>query len=71
VVRGADPDRPLYHHGLAMLGIGAYTLAETTERLELIDDVLTGKLPGDTDALESAKSKLLRWHERLRKHRGE
>jgi hypothetical protein len=34
----------------------------------LIDDVLTGKLPGDTDALKSAKSKLLRWQERLRQH---
>ena len=69
VERGTNPDRPLYHQGLAMLGIGAYTLAETAERLELIEDVLTGKLPGDAEVLESAKWKLLRWQERLRKHR--
>lgn len=71
VERGTNPDRPLYHQGLAMLGIGAYTLTETAERLELIEDVLTGKLPGDAEVLESAKWKLLRWRERLLQHRGE
>ena len=71
VERGTNPDRPLYHQGLAMLGIGAYTLAETAERLELIEEVLTGELPGDAEVLESAKWKLLRWQERLRQHRDE
>lgn len=71
VERGTNPDRPLHHQGLAMLGLGAYTLAETAERLELIEDVLTGKLPGDAKVLESAKWKLLRWQERLGQHRGE
>jgi hypothetical protein len=71
IERGTNPDRPLYHQGLAMLGIGAYTLAETADRLELIEEVLTGDLPGDAGVLESAKSKLLRWQERLRQHRDE
>lgn len=71
VERGTNPERPLYHQGLAMLGIGAYTLAETAERLELIEDVLAGQVPGDADVLKLAKGKLLRWQERLRQHRHE
>lgn len=71
VERGTNPDRPLYHQGLAMLGIGAYTLAETAERLELIEDVLTGILPGDAKVMESAKRKLLRWQDRLHEHHAE
>ncbi len=71
VERGTNPERPLYHQGLAMLGIGAYTLAETAERLELIEDVLAGQLPCDADVLKLAKGKLLRWQERLRQHRHE
>lgn len=65
VVRG-DPEAPLEGKGLALLGIGAYTLEETAERLALIDDVLDAKLPGDATALESAKGKLLRWQHMLK-----
>lgn len=67
VVRGRrDPQRPLLRAGLALLGAGAYTLEETAERLELIEDVLAGRLPGDAEALQAAKLKLLRWQEMLR-----
>lgn len=65
IVRRGDPDRPLYDQGLAMLGVGAYTLAEIAERLQVIEDVLTGTLPGDAAVLESAKFKLLRWQKLL------
>ncbi len=66
VVRRPDPDQPLRGTGLALLGAGAYTLAETAERLELIEDVLAGRLPGDAATLQSAKTKLLRWQRMLR-----
>jgi len=65
VVRGSDPQRPLHAAGLALLGVGAYTMEETAERLDLIEDVLAGKLPGDVDVFESAKAKLLKWREIL------
>lgn len=65
VVRRQNTQRPLRHAGLDLLGAGAYTFEETTERLELIEDVLSGNLPGDAAALESAKTKLLRWREKL------
>ena len=65
VMRRPDPDQPLRGTGLALLGAGAYTLAETAERLELIEDVLEGRLPGDAATLQSAKAKLLRWQRML------
>ena len=65
VMRRPDPDQPLRGTGLALLGAGAYTLAETAERLELIEDVLSGRLPGDAATLQSAKAKLLRWQRML------
>lgn len=68
VVRGPDPNHPLRDTGLALLGAGAYTLAETAERLELIEDVLAGRVPGDVTQLTSAKAKLLRWQRRLREN---
>jgi hypothetical protein len=65
-VRGPDPDQPLRETGLALVGVGAYTLEETAERLDLIADVLAGKLPGDAAVLESARAKLQRWQKMLR-----
>lgn len=65
VVRGPDPNHPLRDTGLALLGAGAYTAEETAERLELIEDVLAGRVPGDLQLLESAKRKLLSWQRRL------
>jgi hypothetical protein len=69
VVRRTAPNEPLRETGLALVGIGAYTLEETAERLDLIADVLAGKLPGDAAVLESARSKLLRWQQMLRVNR--
>lgn len=68
VVRGPDPNHPLRDTGLALLGAGAYTQAETAERLELIEDVLAGRVPGDVELLESARAKLLRWQRMLREN---
>ena len=65
VWRKNDPRRPLHRAGLDLLGVGAYTLEETIERLDLIEDVLSGGLPGDAAALESAKTKLLQWRDQL------
>ena len=68
VVRRDDPDRPLLGTGLALVGAGAYTLAEIDERLELIQHELARpELPGDAPALESARSKLQRWQQILDK----
>lgn len=64
VVRGGEA-APLLGRGLAALGTGAYTLDEVDDRLDLIEDVLAGTVPGDAKALESAKFKLLRWRELL------
>lgn len=67
VCPGADPDRPLLGTGLALLGAGAYTLAETDDRLDLIDNELArAELPGDAPALMSARSKPQRWQQILR-----
>jgi hypothetical protein len=67
VFRGDDPQHPLRDAGLALLGVGAYTKEETAERLELIEDVLAGNLPGDVEVFGSAKAKLLKWQEILNK----
>jgi hypothetical protein len=67
VYRGADPDRPLFGTGLALLGADAYTLAETNDRLDLIDNELArSELPGDAPTLLSARSKLQQWQQILR-----
>lgn len=63
---GGSPDRPLLDTGLALIGLGAYTLEETAERLDLIADVLAGHLPGDAEVLASAGRKLERWQQILR-----
>jgi hypothetical protein len=62
---GSDPDGPLRGTGLALVGAGAYTLDEIAERLDVIADVMTGKLPGDAAVLESAKYKLETWRQKL------
>jgi hypothetical protein len=68
VCRRADPGRPLFDTGLALLGVGAYTLVEIDERLTLIDKELAGsELPSDAPALRSARSKLQRWQQILRR----
>jgi hypothetical protein len=69
VFRGDDTQHPLRDAGLALLGVGAYTKEETAERLELIEDVLAGNLPGDVEVFGSAKAKLLKWQEILNKAR--
>lgn len=65
-VERGDADRPLFGKGLAAVGIGAYTLAETEDRLQLIKDVLAGRVPGDAAVLRMAEDKLLRWQHKLR-----
>lgn len=66
VLRRRDLERPLRGRGLALVGAGAYTLDEIAERLDLIEEVMAGNLPGPVDVLESAKHKLLRWQGTLR-----
>jgi hypothetical protein len=66
IVLGDDADRPLLDTGLALVGVGAHTLAEINERLEVIKlELESDERPSDAAALESARSKLQRWQQIL------
>lgn len=64
VLRGSDSRRPTRGHGMDELGFFPYSLAETNERLALIDEAMAAAGIDErlnTDDLRTAQNKLAEW----------